>query len=275
MTSNANSLVRTVDDMLFDVGQADAAELRAALLALGSLASLPVPVPGAELAALLSGQTPQLVRHRLLRKHRTAVVGVAVVAGMGLGITGVAASGPAPGAPASSSVQHLLRGWTPAWTITGTPAASRSADVPPEAQLPAEPASSDAALPVQPVTVEPETAAPEGSGPSRSPEPAGRGHAESPAWPKSGDGGTSGNAAGGTDGGAAIRDATTGDGTQPAGVETSAQLEQAGKLVAGTLTDAAAVGRSLTSTIVPQVLTEKTGTGSAGPGSIWLNKFSR
>ncbi|HAP90266.1 MAG TPA: hypothetical protein DCR15_11210 [Arthrobacter bacterium] len=267
MTSNASTLIQTVDEMLLEAGQSDAAGLRAALLALGSFASLPVPEPGPELASLLSGQTHLLARHRLLRKHRATVVGLAVIAGMGLGVTGVAATGTAPGVQASRSIQHLLHDWAPAWTITGTPSANGSRDDLPDSQPPAEPGSPDASLPAQPATVGPDTAVPEHAGQNRSSEPAVRGNATSPGTSMADDGGASGNAAD-----AAIRESHD---PAKAGADAAAELDKAGKPVTGTLADAAATGETLTSAIIAPVPTEKTGTGNAGPGSIWLKKFSR
>lgn len=261
MTSNASSLIRTIDEMLLDAGVDDSAGLRETLLALGSLASLPVPEPGPELAALLSGQTHQLARHRLLRKHRTTVVGLAVIAGMGLGVTGVAATGTAPDAQASSSIQKLLQDWAPGWSIAGTPAASGTAANPAEVQVPADPATNDNPAPAQPQTVERETAPPanglEDAGQNRGAEPAGRGTGTPSGTSKADDGGAPGNAAGVT------RDA-------------AAEFDKAGKLVAGTLAEAGtAAGESLTAAIVPPAMTERTGAGKAGPGSIWLKKFTR
>jgi hypothetical protein len=119
MTLNASRLLETVDEMLLDAGQSHAGEVRAALLSLGTLASLPAPVPGAELAALLAGPRDQLSRQRRLRRHRPAVVGLAVLAGMGLGASGVAAVAPGQGQPSSPSVQHLLQDWVPVWNIAG------------------------------------------------------------------------------------------------------------------------------------------------------------
>ncbi|MHA7296957.1 hypothetical protein [Pseudarthrobacter sp. MDT3-1] len=260
MTSNASSLIGTVDEMLLDAGGTDSAGLRKTLLALGSLASLPVPEPGPELAALLSGQTHQLARHRLLRKHRTTVVGLAVIAGMGLGVTGVAATGTSPDAQASSSIQKLLQDWAPGWSIAGTPAASGTAANRTEAQLPAEPATRDDAAPAQPENVERETAppanGPENAGQNRGAEPAGRGNGTPSGKSRTDDGGVPGNAA------SVTRDA-------------AAELDKAGKLVAGTLAEAGTAAESPTSAMVPPTLTEKTGAGKAGPGSIWLKKFSR
>lgn len=266
MTSDASSLIRTVDEMLLDAGETDAAELRAALLALGSLASLPVPEPGPELASLLSGQTHQLARHRLLRKHRPTVVGLAVIAGMGLGVTGVAATGTAPGVQASSSIQRLLQDWAPAWTIIGAPPASGSRDDLPEPQPPAEPGSPDASLPASPVAVGQDTAVPEHAGQNRNSGPAGHGNTASPGNSTADGGGASGNVAGVSTGGAASTDAATGE---------SQISAKAGNLVAGTVAEVATAGEALTSAIVPPILTEKTGTGDAGPGSIWLKKFNR
>lgn len=282
MTSNASSLIRTVDEMLLETGRTDTAGLRETLLAVGSLAALPVPEPGPELAALLSGHTHQLARHRLLRKHRTTVVGLAVIAGMGLGVTGVAATRTVPNVQASSSIQQLLQDWAPDWTIAGTPAASGNAADPAEVQLPAEPASPDDAAPAPPGNVEPETAlpanGPENAGQNANTEPAGRGNDTSPGKSKADDGGAPGKAAGVTRGGAAPRDAATEESNGPAkggATDAAAELDKAGKLVAGTPAEAAAAGESLTSAIVPPAPTEKTRAGNAGPGSIWLKKFNR
>ena len=155
MTFNANYLGKTVDEMLLDAGQAQATELRAALLSLGSLASLPVPAPNAQLAALMAG-THELGRQRWLRKHRAAVVGLAVVAGMGFGVTGVAASASGQGRQSSMSVQHMLEDWAPSWTIAGGPSASTAGFLPaPQPATRHEPApavQSMPALPEQPLT---------------------------------------------------------------------------------------------------------------------------
>lgn len=248
MTSDASSLIRTVDEMLLDAGAPDAAGLRAALLELGTLACLPVPEPGPELAALLSGQPNQLARHRLLREHRAAVVGLTVIAGMGLGVTAVAATGTAPEAQASSSIQHLLQDWAPDWTIIGTPPATGSAVGLGDAQPPAEPASQNDQAPGRPETTEPEGALPgngaEHAGQNRSTEPAGRGNATSPGNSKADDAGVSGNA-GIAPAGAAPQDAATGESHDPArgATDDAAEPDKAGGPV-----------------------TEETGTGNAGPG---------
>ncbi|MFF1254071.1 hypothetical protein ACFVYC_16455 [Pseudarthrobacter sp. NPDC058329] len=134
--TQANHLPDTVEEMLLDAGQARSDELRAALLALGSLALLPAPAPSGELAALLaasdgkpgggvdgagatadSGSEDESTKRRRLRAHRPTVVGLALIAGMGLGVGGVAASSPVPGHSGARSVQHLLEDWAPAWSL--------------------------------------------------------------------------------------------------------------------------------------------------------------
>jgi len=133
--TQVNHLPAIVEEMLLDAGHGKDPELRAALLALGSLASLPAPAPSGNLAVLLaesgggptggaddavgtSGSGPdELARRRGLRAGRPAVVGLALIAGMGLGVGGVAASSPVPGASGSLSIQHMLEDWTPAWSL--------------------------------------------------------------------------------------------------------------------------------------------------------------
>ena len=81
-----------VDELLLDAGMAGDSELRTTLLSMGSCADLPAPKPNAELAAMLAGPHDELSKRRWKRKHRAAVVSVAVVAAMGLGVSGVAAA---------------------------------------------------------------------------------------------------------------------------------------------------------------------------------------
>lgn len=143
MTPQTHHLTAVAEEMLLDAGLAQDAELRRALLAVGRLADRPVPVPSGRLAALLAepahaapedaraharddSQGPddttifpgdELGRRRRLRSHRPTVVGLALVAGMGLGVGTVAAS-PAGSAPAGSlSIQQMLEDWAPSWTI--------------------------------------------------------------------------------------------------------------------------------------------------------------
>ncbi|MDR7160752.1 hypothetical protein [Arthrobacter sp. BE255] len=140
MTPQASRLTDTVESMLLDAGQEQDTELRAALLSLGTLASLPAPVPNAQLAALLASRPDELTRRRRQRRHRnrSAIVGLAVVAGMGLGVTGVAASASGPAGKASLSVQHLLEDWAPPWNVSGLPAAAPAIGTVPE-PAPVEP----------------------------------------------------------------------------------------------------------------------------------------
>ncbi|AUZ33476.1 hypothetical protein C3B78_02600 [Arthrobacter sp. PGP41] len=143
MTPQAHHLSAIAEEMLLDAGLAQDAELRRALLAVGRLAELPVPVPSGRLAALLGEPVDaapesvpaqrgedtrnvpgdELGRRRRLRSHRPTVVGLALVAGMGMGVGTVAAS-PTGSAPAGSlSIQQMLEDWAPSWTI-GTPQAT-------------------------------------------------------------------------------------------------------------------------------------------------------
>ncbi|WP_458113144.1 hypothetical protein M1D88_03060 [Arthrobacter sp. R1-13] len=115
MTNSKKATRSTVEELLLDAGHADAPELRAYLLNLRSLADLPLPAPGAELASLLAGSVDELARKRPLRKHRPTVVSVAVIAGMGLGVSGVAATSPNPGIRQGLvSIQNFDGGWAPA-----------------------------------------------------------------------------------------------------------------------------------------------------------------
>lgn len=282
------SLVRTVDDMLIDAGETDA-RLRAALLSLGSLRSLPVPEPGAELAAmLLSGPAHELARRRLLRRHRSSVVGLAVIAGMGLGVTGVAASGSVPdgstNSSTNSSVQQMLADWSPAWTITGTPFAGLAdADLPGETQGPGGPVPAGQVVgdgAGQPETSGPGSNQPGGTGQGASqPDTAhqqgsgsagtGNGQGDNSSS-KANDDGASGNTAGGNAGGTAAKDSGSGDGEEPAGKagsDAAAGQGKAGKSVPVTSTVEEAA------TLLAK--TGKTAVGKADQGLIWLNKFSR
>ncbi|MFP5313462.1 MAG: hypothetical protein ACLGH7_13840, partial [Actinomycetes bacterium] len=143
MTPVPDHLTSRVDDILQDAGCGQDAELRNALLSLATLASLPVPAPSGELAALLEGGAPpacmpdsgdpaeaqpgdqqhgpaadqphdELARRR--RRHRPTALGLVLVAGMGLGVGGVAASS---AVPEHSAIERLLEDWAP-WN---TPAA--------------------------------------------------------------------------------------------------------------------------------------------------------
>lgn len=137
MTPQAHHPAAAVEEMLLDAGLGHEAGLRRALLALGSLADQPVPAPSGQLAALLgvplreapldathpgsdvagSKAGDELGRPRRLRAHRPTVVGLALVAGMGMGVGTVAASSAGPAHTGSTSVQQLLEDWTPDWTM--------------------------------------------------------------------------------------------------------------------------------------------------------------
>ncbi|MCT9870616.1 hypothetical protein [Paenarthrobacter aurescens] len=81
-----------VDELLLDADLADSSDVRQALLSLGTFANLSAPAPSAELAAMIAGPHDELSKRRWRHKHRTAVVSIAVVAAMGLGVSGVAAA---------------------------------------------------------------------------------------------------------------------------------------------------------------------------------------
>jgi hypothetical protein len=137
MTPQAHHPAAAVEEMLLDAGLGHEAGLRHALLALGSLADQPVPTPSGQLAVLLgvplreapvdaarpgndvagSKAVDELGRRRRLRAHRPTVVGLALVAGMGMGVGTVAASSAGPAHTGSASVQQLLDDWTTAWTM--------------------------------------------------------------------------------------------------------------------------------------------------------------
>lgn len=125
MTTRDDSSGGTVDQLLLDAGHADVPELRAALLSIASLARMQAPAPGPELALMLAGPRDELTRRRWLRKHRPAVVGLAVLAGMGLGVSGVAATSQVSGDGTGPwSVQELTTHWSPGWTLPLAPVAA-------------------------------------------------------------------------------------------------------------------------------------------------------
>jgi hypothetical protein len=118
MTTRDDSSGGTVDRLLLDAGHPDVPELRAALLSIASLAQIQVPAPGPELAAMLAGPRDELTKKRWLRQYRPAIVGLAVLAGMGLGVSGVAATSQvSEGGSGLWSVQELTSDWTPDWTL--------------------------------------------------------------------------------------------------------------------------------------------------------------
>ncbi len=92
MTSRDSEREAMVDELLLDADAADSSDVRLALLSMGSFANLAAPTPGPELSAMLAGPHDEVSKRRWRHKHRTAVIGVAVVAAMGLGVSGVAAS---------------------------------------------------------------------------------------------------------------------------------------------------------------------------------------
>jgi len=125
MTTRDDFSGGSVDQLLLDAGHTDVPELRAALLSIASLAQMEAPAPGPELAHMLAGPRDELTRQRWLRKHRPTVVGLAVLAGMGLGVSGVAATSQGSGDGSGLwSVQQLTTDWAPGWTLPLPPDAA-------------------------------------------------------------------------------------------------------------------------------------------------------
>lgn len=129
MTLRDNELDQRVDELMLEAGHPAVPELRSALMSIGSLAFMPVPAPGPALAALMAGQPDaglpdDLTRLRWLHRHRPSVVGIAVLTGMGLGVTGVAANDPEHYLFDSRvSIQQMAQDWTPGWSVPVTASA--------------------------------------------------------------------------------------------------------------------------------------------------------
>jgi hypothetical protein len=274
MTHQANRLIDTVDEILLEAGQEQDTELRAALLSLGRLAALPAPAPNAQLAALLACRQDELSWRRRLRRHRPAIVGLAVVAGMGLGVTGVAASASRPAGHASASVQELLEDWAPPWNVSALPvAAAATGFLPVTADGEQWPSGRDTAR--QPARgpaasrTGPAGAGPHDAGPAdrerRGPEHRGR----------AGGGQAAGDSTGHGPKIAAEPGAVL-DGGQEAAREA---LEESATLLSGVVPANPAPANSMPATAAPR----ETGHRSAGksgagkktdPGAKWLKKFN-
>ena len=120
-----------VEKVLAESGLAHDDALRSALEGIRALRPASAPAPTGELAALLADASTlvpaiplerpaavvQPLRPRTVKRHRGAMISAMVVAGMGLGVTGVAALG---GDPLS-------------WIVPGLPAAVSEAPAPAEA----------------------------------------------------------------------------------------------------------------------------------------------
>ncbi|WP_320537380.1 hypothetical protein [Pseudarthrobacter sp. IC2-21] len=289
MMANTSSLLDTVDEMLHDAGETDPA-LRAALVSFGALGSLPVPEPRPDLAALLSAQTTLLVRHRLRRRHRTAAVGLAVIAGMGLGVSGVAATVSTPKVHASASIQQMLQDWAPEWTIAGTLAAGGPADS--QTGTAAQESGAGDAAPAGPGQPDSEPAERSVAGQEQSGSDAETSAEAETA--NSGRGDKHDAADRGTDNPAADAEAVrtpAGDSASPKAPRTNgagpAQNQtrpaEAPGVPGGTPADGlAGTGKLMTNApsdtakaaVRAPARKEKTGAGDAGPGSIWLKKFN-
>ncbi|CCQ47646.1 hypothetical protein ARTSIC4J27_3639 [Pseudarthrobacter siccitolerans] len=285
MTPHANVLPGLVDEMLLDAGFGQDDALRSALLSLGALASLPAPAPSGDLAALLAedgggSAGDELARRRWLRAHRPTVVGIALIAGMGMGAGGVAASSLPPGQPGSPSIQHLLKDWAPGWSLPVPQAAAGS--VRPEA-VPGSPSEAG-----QPADSGPEVSEAAGSPPSSG------GAAEDPAVSRRGPAPAEIPAAPGADGRAngparAGQGVAEGAGKADAGAAAPAKEGAAGQPehAAGQGTPGVSDAPSTVVGAVPGVLagvageTLQSAADTAGsalaavPGKSWLQKFNR
>ena len=284
MTPYANVLPDLVDEMLLDAGLGQEDRLRSALLSLGALASLPAPAPSGDLAALLAedgggSAADGLARRRWQRAHRPTVVGIALIAGMGMGAGGVAASSPPPGQPGSPSIQLLLQDWAPGWSL---PVPQAAGSVRPEA-VPGSPGEAgqpaDSGPDVSEAVGSPPGSAGEADNPAvspRDPEPA-----EIPATP-----GAGGKANGPARTGQGVAE---GSGKADAGAAAPAKEGAAGQPehAAGQGTRGGSDAPSTVVGAVPGVLAGVAGetlqstadaTGSAlaaVPGNSWLQKFNR
>lgn len=280
MTLQTSRLNATVEEMLLEAGQEQDTALRAALLSLGRLGSLPTPPPNAQLAALLRSRSDELSWRRRLRRHRPAIVGLVVVAGMGLGATGVAASASRPAEQPTLSLQQLLEEWAPSWSVSGLRAAAPATGLVPGPPVGAQQAPS-------------ESRTPDGQQESLVRGPAGQ-----PALPPAGPAGASGHDAGpGTrdEPGSAAAVTERADkepggkkpkvpaeaGTLPDNAKESARQApaEAGKLLSGTVPERAVPERAEPENTGPKEAgrgSSKPGAGKkADSGAKWLKKFSR
>jgi hypothetical protein len=288
MTLQASRLADTVNEMLLEAGLEQDTGLRAALLSLGTLASQPAPPPDARLAALLGLRQDSLSWRRRLRRHRPGMVGLAVVAGMGLGVTGVAASASRPAEPASASIQQLLDDWAPSWNVSGLSAATPAVGLLP-----------------QPAPGEPQAAAESGTAdggqqgslardtprqPARGPGPSPTGPAKTGSHgPAAGDEASSdGGAKGQADRTPAAGDSANSESKAPAGPATGPDsgqeaarqaLEKSAELLSGVLPSHTVPGHapppeSGHGSAGKRGLATKDAIKKADPGTTWLKKFS-
>lgn len=148
MTYRDVELEGIVDELLLDGGLSGAPDVRQALLSLRSFANLPAPAPSAALARMLAGPHDEVSKRRWRHKHRTAVVSVAVVAAMGLGVSGVAAAS-SGFTRTPTFINELLGNFTP------QPSAAPALPTPDAPKVSTEPAPS-----VDPAALPPATGSP-------------------------------------------------------------------------------------------------------------------
>ncbi|NKX49930.1 hypothetical protein HER39_04935 [Arthrobacter deserti] len=145
-----------IRQLLTESGVDTSLPLQASLRQLRSAGTGPVPAPSAELAAFMAPAAVPLRRPR--RAVRGAVIGLAIAAATGLGVSGVAAASPQFHAAADQAVRQVVGFFAPAG---GGPAQPAPADTLPE--------TTDQARPEPPVSG---TGAPAADEPSPGPEQA-------------------------------------------------------------------------------------------------------
>jgi hypothetical protein len=277
MTPQTNVLPVLVEEMLLDAGFGQDDELRSALLSLGSLASLPAPVPSGELAALLAGDgggatRDELGRRRWVRAQRPTVVGLALIAGMGMGVGAVAASSLPPGQPGSPSIQHMLKDWAPAWSLPAGAVSGSSGDsAAPKASEPDESEGVDSPQAAVPVAGNPPVPR-RGPAPAQIPAASSNG-VEGSGQAQTGAGQGPAKERGKDDAGAAATDkaAVAGVPEHAAGQDGHAGSDAPGQVAGaapGVVADVAGETLQATADTAGAALT-------AIPGYTWLQKFNR
>ncbi|MFD1210692.1 hypothetical protein ACFQ36_01375 [Arthrobacter sp. GCM10027362] len=101
-----------IRQLLDESGVDTSLPLQAALLELRAAGTAPVPAPSGELAAFMAPAVARLRPRR--RAIKGAVIGLAVAAATGLGVSGVAAANPQFQAATGQAVEQVIRFFAPA-----------------------------------------------------------------------------------------------------------------------------------------------------------------
>jgi hypothetical protein len=191
-----------IQELMLEAGLTDNPALTDSLKALDSFSSMPAPVPGPALAAMLAGsgtaavsdagaaastgESPvefpldELGKRRQLRKRRPAVIGAAVLTAMGLGVGGVAASSAGFSKGTPDFMQALISDWAPGWT-TAPPSLVPPAPSRDSPKVTTHPAPVDLPAPaVAPLPSVPPAAAAESSADAVAPSPVDPGPVKAP-----------------------------------------------------------------------------------------------